>query len=112
MDQQNSDVQKNMHAESDTPVEETSIEIQVVKPTKKSKSSDSKIYKNINGIIFYSEIEAVYKQYKKGDIMIALDINNNGAKSFALLPNTLAVQTLVMSFPKEERSCLHIFIKI
>ena len=106
MDQQNTDVTKNMIAEFETPapVQESSIEIQVVKPSKKSKSSESNVYTTINGIIFYNKITAVYELYKKGDIMIALDINNTGAKSFALLPNTLAAQTLIMSYPKEERS--------
>ena len=50
-----------------------------------------------SSLIFYKEIEAVHKQYKKGGIMIALDIDGKGAKSFALLPNTLAAQTLIMS---------------
>ena len=106
MDQQNTDVTKNMIAEFETPapVQESSIEIQVVKPSKKSKSSESNVYTTINGIIFYNKITAVYELYKKGDIMIALDVNNTGAKSFALLPNTLAAQTLIMSYPKEERS--------
>ena len=56
MDQQNTDVQKNMHAESDTPVEETFIEIQVVKPTKKSTSSETMIFKTFNGIVFYNKL--------------------------------------------------------
>ena len=42
--------------------------------------------------------------YKKGDIMIALDINDKGSKSYALLQSTLAVQTLIMSCPKQERA--------
>ena len=93
-----------MHAEFEAPVQETSIEIKVSKPTTVSKSADSNVYKAINGVSFYKKNEAVYKQYKKGDIMIALDMNDKGAKSFALLPNTLAAQTLIMSFPKEEHS--------
>ena len=36
--------------------------------------------------------------------MIALDSNDKGNKSFALFPTTLAAQTFIMSYPKEERS--------
>ena len=36
--------------------------------------------------------------------MIALDIDGGGVKSFALLPNILTAQTLIMSYPKEERA--------
>ena len=61
MDQQNTNVPKNIDAEFEPPVEETSIEIQVVKPTKKSKSPDSNVYETINGITFYNKIEIVYK---------------------------------------------------
>ena len=57
MDQQNTNVPKNIDAEFEPPVEETSIEIQVVKPTKKSKSPDSKVYKTINGITFYMKLK-------------------------------------------------------
>ena len=45
----------------------------------------------------------LYKSYEKGNIAIGLDINKDGPKCFALLPNNLAVQTLVMSCPKLER---------
>ena len=82
----------NMNTSS--PIEKTSVEIQVVNPT------DTNVYKTINGITFYNKIEMVYQAYKKGDIIIALDINDIGAKSYALLPNTLAVQTFIMSYPK------------
>ena len=104
MDQQNTNVPKNIDDEFEPPVEETSIEIKVVKPIKQSKSPDSSVYKTINGIVFYNKIEIVYKMYKKGDIMIVLDINDKGAKSFALLPSTLTVQTLIISCPKQERA--------
>jgi len=86
----------NMNTSFD--LEKTSVEIQVVNPT------DTNVYKTINGITFYKKIKMVYQAYKKGDIMIALDINDIGAKSYALLPNTLAVQTLIMSCLKQERA--------
>ena len=110
MDQQNTNVTKNIDAEFEPPVEETSIKIQGVKPIKKSKSPDSNVYKTIYGINFYNIIEIVYKMYKKGDIMIALDIDAEGAKSYALLQSTLAVQTLIMSCPKQERAFYDICI--
>ena len=49
----------------------------------------------------------MYKAYKKGDIMIALDINDKGAKSYALLQSTLAVQTLIMSCTIVQNKSVH-----
>ena len=76
---------------------------EIVEAKKKPKSSDNFIVKTINGVNFYNKIEMLYKSYEKGNIAIGLDINKDGPKCFALLPNNLAVQTLVMSCPKLER---------
>ena len=64
MDQQNTNVPKNIDAEFEPPVEETAIEMQVVKPIKKSKSQDSKVYKTINGITFYN-IDSCAGRYRR-----------------------------------------------
>ena len=45
----------------------------------------------------------IYEVYHTGDIAIAMDNDETGAKCFALFPNTLAVQTFIMSRPKNER---------
>ena len=44
----------------------------------------------------------LYGMYKPGDITIAMDLSESGCKCFAQFPNTLSVQTFVMSLPKSK----------
>ena len=40
---------------------------------------------------WYEKVSHTYENYKKGDILIAKDLNEKGAKNFAFFPN---IQTL------------------
>jgi len=68
-----------------------------------SKSTQLVFCQEINGIKFYPKQEMIYSIYKPGDIAISMDTSDTGAKCYALFPNTLAVQTFIMSLPKNER---------
>ena len=61
------------------------------------------IVSDINGVKFYKQLEMLYNIYKPGDITIAMDLSEKGSKCYALFPNTLSVQTFVMSLPKSKR---------
>ena len=65
-----------------------------------SKTTQITFCQEINGIKFYPKQEMMYSIYKPGDIAISMDLSETGAKCNALFPNTLAVQTFIMSLPK------------
>ena len=68
-----------------------------------SKTTQIAFCQEINGIKFYPKQEMIYSIYKPGDVAISMDLSETGAKCYALFPNTLAVQTFIMSLPKNER---------
>ena len=67
-----------------------------------SKTTQIAFCQEINGIKFYPKQEMIYSIYKPGDVAISMDLSETGAKCYALFPNTLAVQTFIMSLPKNE----------
>ena len=68
-----------------------------------SKTTQIAFCQEINGIKFYPKHEMIYSIYKPVDVAISMDLSETGAKCYALFPNTLAVQTVIMSLPKNER---------
>ena len=68
-----------------------------------SKTTQIAFCQEINGIKFYPKQEMIYSIYTPGDVAISMDLSETGVTCYALFPNTLAVQTFIMSLPKNER---------
>ena len=44
---------------------------------------------------WYTKISHTYENYKKGDILIAKDVDEKGAKNFAFFPNTKILEEYI-----------------
>ena len=51
---------------------------------------------------WYTKISHTYAAYKKGDILIAKDVDEKGAKNFALFPNVQTLEEYINTSPEKK----------